>query len=121
MIPDTPIPDFDELVALHRRDPQAFEALRARLLDETVRSAPAEHRPALEQVRARIDSVRRSAATPFEAALIASRMMQQSVGDLLGAWKQVRYAAAGMQTTLLLRRLRLPQALHTARNGKQPS
>lgn len=121
MIPDIRIPDFDELAALHRRDPQAFEALRARLLDETVRAAPAEHRPALEQVRARIDIARRSAATPFEAALIASRMMQQSVGRLLAAWKQVRYAAADMQTTLLLRRFRLPHASRAPRNGKQPS
>lgn len=121
MIPDIQVPEFDELVALHQRDPQAFEALRAQLLDETVRTAPAEHRPALEQVRERIELARRSAATPFEAALIASRMMQQSVGHLLGAWKQVRYTAADMQTTLLLRRFRLPQASRMPQIGKRLS
>jgi len=109
--PDTRVPDFDELVALHQQDPQAFEILRAQLLDEAVQSAPAEHRPALEQVRERIEEARRSAATPFEAAVIATRMMQESVGRLMVAWKHVQCTAAEVQAGLLLQRFRLPRSM----------
>lgn len=100
------LPDFDTLVALHRDSPEAFERLRRQLLTEAVEAAPIQHRPALEKVLVRIEEARRSAATPMDAALIASRMMHESVGSLAVAWKQAQSRLAGLQADLLIERCR---------------
>lgn len=101
------LPDFDTLVALHRESPQAFEALRRQLLNEAVASAPVQYRASLEKVLMRIEEARSTAATPMEAALIASRLMQESVGSLSVAWKQAHSRLAGLQAALLIERCRL--------------
>lgn len=100
------LPDFDTLVALHRDSPEAFERLRRQLLTEAVEAAPIQHRPALEKVLVRIEEARRSAATPMDAALIASRMMHESVGSLAVAWKQAQSRLASLQADLLIERCR---------------
>lgn len=102
----TRLPDFDMLVALHRQEPDAFEAFRRHLLREAVNDAPPAHRPALETLLCRIEEAHDAAATPMEAAITASRMMQESVGKLHDAWDQARHAVAGLQTSLILERLR---------------
>ena len=100
------LPDFDILVTLHRENPEEFERLRRKLLTEAVEAAPVQHRPALENVLVRIEEARSKAATPMEAAVIASRMMQESVGSLAVAWKQAQSRLAGLQTALLIERCR---------------
>lgn len=100
------IPDFDVLVALHRHDPEAFETFRTHLLRQAVESAPAIHRPSLERLLTRIEAARKDAQTPKDAALVAFHMMQDSVKELHDGWEQARYAAAGLQTALLLERVR---------------
>jgi len=99
------LPDFDELVALNQRDPDAFEQLRKQLLDEAVSAAPEYHRPALARVLERIDSTRRAAATPMESAVAASRLMQESLGTLLVCWKQAQFRMSGLQATTLIDRI----------------
>jgi hypothetical protein len=101
------LPDFDTLVALHRDSPEAFEQLRRQLLADAVESAPIQHRPVLRNVLIRIEEARNSAATPLEAAVIASRMMHESVGSLSVAWKQVQSRMADLQASLLIERCRL--------------
>ena len=101
------LPDFDTLAALHRNDPEAFEQLRRQLLQEAVAAAPARYRPHLEKVLERIESTHDAAATPMEAAIAASRMMQESLASLLAAWKQAQYKMAGLQADLLIERCRL--------------
>lgn len=101
------LPDFDTLVALHRESPEAFEQLRRKLLADAVEAAPIQHRPALKNVLVRIEEARSTAATPMEAALIASRMMHESVGSLAVAWKQVQSRLASLQADLLIERCRM--------------
>ncbi|MDQ9170074.1 DUF3135 domain-containing protein [Oxalobacteraceae bacterium R-40] len=101
------LPDFDTLVALHRDSPEAFEQLRRQLLAEAVEAAPVQHRPALENVLVRIEEARSAAATPMEAAIIASRMMHESVGSLAIAWKQAQSSLAGLQAALLIERCKI--------------
>lgn len=96
------LPDFDTLVALHRKNPEAFEQLRRQLLAEAVEAAPVQHRSALENVLVRIEEARDAAATPMEAAIIASRMMQESVGALSFAWSQAQSRLGSLQATLLI-------------------
>jgi hypothetical protein len=98
--------DFDALVALHQRDPGAFEDLRRQLLREAVDCAPPEHRPALEQLLCRIEAARDAANSPLEAAIAASRMMHGAVGELRNAWEQARCAIAELQSALIIEGLR---------------
>ncbi|HYD78250.1 MAG TPA: DUF3135 domain-containing protein [Paucimonas sp.] len=100
------LPDFDVLVALYRHQPEAFEALRQRMLRQAVEVAPLSQRPALEELLDRIERERAAAATPLEAATKAMLMMQESVGKLHDAWEQAREAVAGLQATLIIERLR---------------
>ncbi|HYD97032.1 MAG TPA: DUF3135 domain-containing protein [Noviherbaspirillum sp.] len=102
----SPLPDFDVLLALHRHDPEALEDFRRHVLREAVDYAPLEHRASLEQLLVRIEEARNAAASPMEAAVTAFQMMQESVTKLQGGWEQALEAVAGLQTTLLLERLR---------------
>jgi hypothetical protein len=105
MRPHTTLPDFDALVALNQRDPAAFDELRKQLLDDAVNSAPEYHRPALKRVLERIEATRESSATPMEAAVAASRLMQESLGTLLVCWKQAQFRMSGLQATTLIDRI----------------
>lgn len=100
------IPDFNVMVALHQHDPEAFENFRRHLLREAVQEAPPIHRPALEKLLQRMDAARDAAASPAEAAAVAFGMMQESVGRLQDAWEDAQVAVAGLQTSLLLQRLK---------------
>ncbi len=103
----TKLPQFDVLVALHERDPEAYEELRRQLLRSCVDSAPEMHRAALEQLLERIDIVRAEADTPLEAAVNASRMMVDSCLKLRQAMGELAHANAALQTAVLLDRFRL--------------
>ncbi|RJG04705.1 DUF3135 domain-containing protein [Noviherbaspirillum cavernae] len=100
------LPDFNALMALHQQDPAAFEEFRRHLLRDALDGAPPVHHAALEQLLARIEAARDNAATPMEAVLAASRMMQDSMGELLTTWEQARHAVAGLQAATILQRLR---------------
>jgi len=100
--------DFDALVALHRHDPQSFDAYRRAMLRAAVEEAPAEHRAALERLLEQIEARRCAAASPQEAAEDAFRMMCESVDRLRDAWEDVRHAAVELQTAIVIERARLP-------------
>lgn len=99
-------PDFDMLMALYQDDPEAFEAFRSHLLHDAVHAAPPGQRPALELLVGRLDAARMNAGTPIEAAMAAFRMMQESVAQLHVIWSQTRRVVVGMETALLMTRMR---------------
>ncbi|MGE5622588.1 MAG: DUF3135 domain-containing protein [Bacillota bacterium] len=100
------LPDFDELMALYQRDPQGFEDFRRQVLRDAVDRAPSAHRPALDGLLGRIEQARASAASPMDAALIASRMMRESAEQLLDAWEDVHEEIAGLQAAVVIERMR---------------
>lgn len=100
------LPDFDVLAALHRQDPEALEQFRKHLLREAVDSAPPAHRPSLEQLLICIESERKTATCPMDAAMIAFRMMRDSVERLHHSWGNALHTVAELQTSLLIERLR---------------
>jgi len=114
---NTPLPDFDVLVALHQHDPDALEDFRRHALREAVDFAPLEHRASLEQLLEKIELARKSAASPMEAAAIAFRMMQESVNRLHGGWEEARGAVAGLQASLIIERLRGKNTLGHVNGG----
>jgi hypothetical protein len=100
------LPDFDTLVQLHARDPEAFESYRRALLRQAVDTAPNRHKATLEELLVVIEVRRERCGNPAEAAAAAFQMMRQSVSQLQDAWKIGLEAAARMQTEALLLRLR---------------
>lgn len=100
------IPDFDQLMAFYQRDPQGFEEFRRQALREAVERAPAVHRPTLDGLLNRIEEARASAATPMDAARIASSMMRESAEQLLDAWEDVQEEIAGLQAAVVIERVR---------------
>ena len=108
------LPDFDVLVALHRHDPEALEDFRRHVLREAVDYAPLQHRASLEQLLEQIEIARASATNPMDAAMIAFRMMQESVERLQGGWEQALDAVAGLQTALIIEKLRGNSAMRAA-------
>ena len=100
------LPDFDVLSSMHADDPEAFEQFRRHVLREAIDKAPQAHRPALEKLLDRIEEARAGAATPYEAVVVASRMMHESLNQLQAGWRQAQEAVAGMQAALLIERVR---------------
>lgn len=101
-----PLPDFDTLMRLHRRSPQAYEALRRKLLDDCIACAPAAHHEAAKNLLSRMEAVRSAAETPLEAAVAAARLMVESVVGLQVPLENLRAEMANYQTLKLLERLR---------------
>lgn len=100
------LPDFDALLAIHREDPEALERFRRHLLREAVDAAPHEHRQSLEDLLLRIEEARAQARSPADAAMIAFRMMRESVDRLQDSWEDALHAVSGMQARVLIERLR---------------
>lgn len=96
------LPEFDALRALYRNDPQAFEDFRRHVLREAIEQAPPQHRPALNALLEKIERWRQTAVPP---------MVSDSVDRLFDAWVDARYAAARLQTVLLIKRLRSGQRI----------
>lgn len=103
---NNPLPDFDVLVALYKHDPEAFEDFRRHVLREAVDNAPLRHRPTLEKLLTSIEEARSRAATPEEAAALAAQMLQESTRRLSNAWSDAYEVVAGLQTALVIERLR---------------
>lgn len=103
------LPEFEVLSALYKSNPQAFEEFRRNALREAIDQAPPRHRPALNALLEKMEHARKTAASPIDAAIIASRMMNESAERLFTAWADAQYAVAGLQTTLLIQRLRKGQ------------
>lgn len=111
---NTPLPDFDVLVALYRHDPAALEDFRRHMLRQAVDAAPLQHRASLETLLEQIEIARASADSPLDAAITAFRMMQESVDRLQGGWDLAREAVAELQAALIIDRLRQQRSLRAA-------
>ena len=101
------LPAFDTLVALHAKDPAAYDDFRDQLLQSCIDGAPEMHRASLERLRERMEQARAEAASPIEAAAAASRLMVDSCIRLRAAMAPLANASAGLQTAVLLSKFRL--------------
>lgn len=71
-------PDHEILSRLAHDDPEAFERLRAELLDDLIRSAPDRLQLRLRGLQFRVDQVRKLAHTPLNATIRVSELMWKS-------------------------------------------
>lgn len=80
---------FDEWAQLYESDPEAFERKRAALLEETILSAPVEHRAKLRLLQIECDGIRQ-AMDPMEATVAISEMMIRNLNQLKAPLTQLR-------------------------------
>lgn len=89
------LPSFDELMQLAKTDPEGLEALRTRLVEELIASAPANYQRRLRGLQFRIDMERLRAHSPMAACIRISNMMHESLDRLRDALNQARAVASG--------------------------
>jgi hypothetical protein len=74
--------DFDEWRTLASSDPEAFEAMRRKVLQAVIDRAPEKRRQRLQGLQWRVDQVRRRSSSPMAACISLSDMMWESfAGD----------------------------------------
>lgn len=100
------LPDFDTLMSMHQKDPEAFEQYRLNLLERAIAAAPPEFRPMGQHLVYRMNVARENTATPLEAALAASKLMGESFAQLQTALEHAQHETAGLQAALILQRLK---------------
>jgi len=76
------LPDFDTMMHLHRKDPQAIERLRHQLSSELVSNSSGDKKRRLLGLQFRIDIELRRAGNPTARLLKLSRIMQESLTGL---------------------------------------
>ncbi len=67
---------------LAQQDPDAFEAMRAELLDEFIKNSPAHMQRRLEGIQWKVDLIRERAKSPAEVLAGISEMMWESAEHL---------------------------------------
>lgn len=84
-------PSFDELADLAHADPEAFEALRLRILASHIAASPKEQKLKLERMQFRINGVLRRSSNPVHACILLQGMMVENttrISDALSGLHQ---------------------------------
>jgi hypothetical protein len=74
--------DFNTWMALAKSDPQAFEAARAALIEETIAKSPLDKQERLRQLQWKIEGIRRRSGSPLGACIKISNLMLEKVCEL---------------------------------------
>lgn len=72
-------PDFDQLRALARVDPVAFEAKRREVIEAAIASAPTHRQRRLRGLQWRIETMRDHSPTPMAACVALTDMMWEAL------------------------------------------
>jgi hypothetical protein len=82
--------DFDEWRELACADPEAFEAMRRRVLQAVIEQAPERCRRRLRGLQWQVDQVRRRSASPLDACISLSDMMWEAFAGERGLVQTLR-------------------------------
>lgn len=96
------LPKFDTLVSLYQKDPVAYDDFRLKLLNDEVDAAPPERRPALRRTLCKIETARKKANSPLEAAIMAYLMLCESTSQLRTEISKLHYLASSMEAALII-------------------
>lgn len=72
----------DDWARLAQQDPEAFEAMRLKLVDDYIKNAPSDIQKRLECMQWKIEHIRRQADNPTEAFTAITEMMWESTRKL---------------------------------------
>lgn len=83
----TPVekPPFDELVELARFDPDAFEALRRKLVESHIARSPIDQKLKLQRMQFRINGVLKRSSNPVHACILLQNMLAENTGRMSDA------------------------------------
>jgi hypothetical protein len=81
--------DFEEWAALAQRDPESFEALRKKVIEEFLSGVPEEQQHRLRCLQWRIDRQRDISPTPLAACVAISDMMWSSLSGLNSSFQEL--------------------------------
>lgn len=81
-----PLPEFEQLVALAKRDPEAFERFRQATCQQFIATTPHNHRHRLAAVQNRVEMALSRAKTPLAGLIKVSGMMHDSLYQLSSKW-----------------------------------
>lgn len=79
------LPEFDLLMRLAQENPNELEALRSRLNEQLIESAPERIQHRLKGLLFQIDAKRRVANNPMQSCMAVYEMMQDSLLELHNA------------------------------------
>lgn len=71
--------DFDQWATLASQDPEAFERMRGRTIEQAIRQAPAEKQQRLRCLQWQLDRIRQTSRTPMVACLRMNRLLWKAV------------------------------------------
>jgi hypothetical protein len=74
-----PLIEFDDWAQLAKSDPVAFEAQRARVIEDLILSMPEHKRQRMRCLQWKVDQVRNQCKTPMAACIKLSEMMWDSL------------------------------------------
>ena len=80
------LPEFEQLVTLAERDPEAFEKFRQNACQQFIATVPSSHRQRLTAVQHRVETELSRAKTPLAGLLKVSCMMHDSLYELSSKW-----------------------------------
>jgi hypothetical protein len=81
------LPSHEALSHLALNDPLAYEALRRKLIETFIDSAPARIKPRLNGIQFRVDSLRRLSRSALGATLRVYKLMWESFYSLDNEWQ----------------------------------
>ncbi len=73
------LPDFDQLMQLAATDPQQFEVLRQRLIEQTIAQASPSMQPRLRAQQSHIDRLISHAKNPLHANILLQQELQRQL------------------------------------------
>lgn len=86
---------------LAQQDPEAFEMMRQKLVDDYIKSTPSEVQQRLECMQWKIEQIRQRADTPAEAFSAITSMMWESTQKLGRSHKDLLDACTGKEVSAL--------------------
>ncbi|AFU97912.1 DUF3135 domain-containing protein [Simiduia agarivorans] len=77
------LPEFNDLLALSRENPEALERLRRQLVDQVISGANPDTQARLRGLQFQIDAQRQLSSSAMGACVRLSRMMNASFAELM--------------------------------------
>jgi hypothetical protein len=74
--------DFDDWMNLAQEDPDSFEMMRKKCIDDLINQVPEEKRVRLRGLQWKIDQTRKLSKTPMASCIAISNMMWDSLAKL---------------------------------------
>ncbi len=91
--------NFDQWSEIAKTDPEAFEAMRADVINTFISSAPLDSQPRLRGLQWQIDCLRARSSNPLSACIKISQMMWETLQQLGDVTQDLAKPGQGRQSS----------------------